>query len=102
MPNADKKYLEDKAKSEDELNKKKGGYYVSKGEEAIAKGQAAKTTAGAAVTRAATDKQYKGTLAKNSTAKTAAYVSDKEDQKKKRKDGNAKSGEKKKTNVTWK
>lgn len=97
---AEQEYLKGKGESETELNKKKGKYYEDKGQEAIDKGKAAKTTAGAAATKAATDKEYKNTLGKNSTAKTNAYVSDKEDQKKKRKDNNATTG-KKKTNVTW-
>lgn len=88
---AEQEYLKGKGESETELNKKKGKYYEDKGQEAIDKGKAAKTTAGAAATKAATDKEYKRTLAKNSTAKTNAYVSDKEDQKKKRKD-NTKAG----------
>lgn len=88
---AEQEYLKGKGESETELNKKKGKYYEDKGQEAIDKGKAAKTTAGAAATKAATDKEYKHTLAKNSTAKTNAYVSDKEDQKKKRKD-NTKTG----------
>ena len=88
---AEQEYLKGKGESETELNKKKGKYYEDKGQEALDKGKAAKTTAGAAATKAATDKEYKNTLAKNSTAKTNAYVSDKEDQKKKRKD-NTKTG----------
>ena len=98
--NAKKGRAENQNKNEDKLTDARVNELGTRSDKNTKQGEAAKTTAGAAVIKAETDKTYKGTLAKNNTAKTNAYVSDKEDQKKKRKDGNATANQKK-TNVKW-